>query len=185
MNIEVWYSLSNTKISDLERLERVLDQLSYKNKIKLLFKPFFETKCPHQKAAYVLLKWAEKEYMGLDVLKKILSLREVEKSKVEAMANDLGLCNEQVKDLLEGEDYKFDLKIDFIESRELFIHQTTLMIGEDNAIDLTQDDETLRAFIDQAYLNKGKKIKACVKDSYCSDEQCQFHKQGVQEVKCK
>ena len=32
---------------------------------------------------------------------------------------------------------------------------------------------------------KVRKIKACSKVSFCSDEQCQFHKQGVQEVKCK
>ena len=185
MNLEVWYSLTNTKISDLERLESVINDLSYKNKVKLLFKPFIETKCPHQKAAYILLKWAEKEYMGLEVLKKILSLRDVEKTKMESMAQDLGLCTPQIKDLFEGDDYKLDLKIDYIESRDFFIHQTTLMIGEDNTIDAAQPNEVIKDFIDNAYYKRGKKTKACASQSFCSDEQCQFHKQGVQEVKCK
>ncbi|HKL84151.1 MAG TPA: hypothetical protein VJZ48_01590 [Bacilli bacterium] len=185
MNLEVWYSLSNTKITDLERLEDVIASLPYKQKIKLLFKPFVETKCPHQKAAYILLKWAEKEYMGLEVLKKILSLRNLEKTEMELMAANLGLCSPQIKDIFEGDDYKLDLKIDFIESKDFLIHQTTLMIGEDNVIDASLSSETIRHFIDDAYHNKGKKIKACSKVSFCSDEQCQFHKQGVQEVKCK
>lgn len=185
MNLEVWYSLSNTKLTDVERLERVLNSLSFKDKIKLLFKPFKETKCPHEKAAYVLLKWAEKEYMGLDTLKKILSLRGVEKEKVAQMANNLGLCTAQIKDLFESDEYKLDLKIDYIESREFFIHQTTLMIGEDHVIDAGQDEQIIREFIEQAYINKGKKQKHCHKDAYCSDEQCQFHQEGVQTVKCK
>jgi predicted DsbA family dithiol-disulfide isomerase len=185
MNLEVWYSLVNTKVSDLEKLEKVIQSLSYKHRLKLLFKPFKETLCPHQKAAYVLLKWAEKEYLGLIVLKRILALEVCTKDALTQMADSLGLCATQVKDLFESEDYLRDLEIDYVESKEFFIDQTTLMIGEDHLISLSLESDQIKEFIDHAYLVHTKKIKPCAKIHYCSDEQCQFHKQGVQEEKCK
>ena len=40
MNLEVWYSLSNTKITDLERLEDVIASLPYKQKDQTLIQTF-------------------------------------------------------------------------------------------------------------------------------------------------
>lgn len=185
MNLEVWYSLSNTNISDIERLERIIGELVFKNRIKMLFKPFKETVCPHQEAAYILLKWAEKEYMGLDVLKKLLLLKNVEKNRMEGMANELGLCTPQIRDVFDSDDYRLDLSVDYVESREFFINQTTLMVGEDNVIAITRSDEDIKTFLIDSFYKIKTKIAKCDQSSYCSDDKCQFKEQGVQQVKCK
>lgn len=185
MNLEVWYALDNTKLSDIERLESIINTLEFKNKIKFLFKPFKETKCPHQEAAYILLKWAEKEYIGLDTLKKLLMLKEVEKSQVEEMAKSLGLCNDSVKSLFEGDAYRFDLKIDYVESRDFFIDQTTLMVGVDNILSITSSDEEIKAFLIDAYQNKKNKILACGHIGVCSDTKCGLKKNPEGVKKCK
>lgn len=185
MNLEVWYSLDHTKLSDIERLEAIIDSLAFKHKIKFLFKPFKETKCPHQEAAYILLKWAEKEYMGLETLKKLLMLREVEKSRVEEMAINLGLCNDSIKELFEGNAYRFDLKIDYVESRDFFIDKTTLMVGVDNILSMSRPDEDIRNFLIDAYQNKKKKVLACGHLGYCTDEKCTLKETGEKIEKCK
>lgn len=185
MNLEVWYSLSQLPLSDLEKLEHIINSRPYKHRLKLLFKPIHDTACPHQKAAYVFLKWAEKEYLGLIVLKRLLALGHFEKSDLMKMGKDLGLCQTQVSDVLCSEDYEADLSIDFSESQSFFIDRPTLMIGENRVISLSQDADNIAGFIDYAYAVHTKTIKKCDPKQYCSDEQCQFHYQGVQIIKCK